>query len=63
MFETINPIQNQNIFKVNPVKLDEQNRFEQNNQNLFQNQAQSEFSPNHPDMKTSFRANHLDFMA
>ncbi|MCI1273965.1 MAG: hypothetical protein LKG27_05995 [Clostridiaceae bacterium] len=63
MLDSIKAIQGQNIFRVNPVKLDEQNRFEQNGRNAIQNQETGQYSPNHPNMQNSSRANHLDLLA
>lgn len=60
--DSIKAIQGLNIFKVNPVKFDEQNRYEKNAEKNLTNKF-GNFNPNHPNMRTSFRANNLDMMA
>lgn len=61
MFE-INAVKNANIFQVHPIKLDEQNRFEQQGRTMPQAEG-SAFSPEHPNMQSSTCANKLDFLA
>lgn len=68
MINGIDKIQHNNIFKVNPVQLFENNRQSRTENNpfnsgLFAQQTNTDFNLNHPKVAGSNSANNLDLLA
>lgn len=63
MFNSIEAIKQQNIFRVQPIKWNEPNKQEQETNPVKYGINSGIYTPEHPNMQSPQRANRLDMLA